>query len=149
MSTKGRAPRKASSPACESAPAVRLIWALKNRRLETAVEPDDRRERVPLTFLFSALGRHRFEREPQKLAYTGVLLASIALERSTLIDRDAHGDLTMWITRGFAAFEVEARDSGANNFTRGRETVTFTTGLDSRDERFREIERERGRRLTR
>ncbi len=99
--------------------------------------------------LLFALGRHRFDRQAQELADTRVLLTREAFQGRPLIRGDADGDLPVRIARGLAATEIESGDCGTNDLACGIETMPFSAGLDSRDERFGKIKREGGRRLAR
>ena len=105
--------------------------------------------RTRAALLFLALGGHRLEREAQKFADAGVLLTREAFQGRTLIVGDAHRNLAVRIARRLALVEIVSGDGGANDLTRGGEAMPFAAGLDSRDERFGKIKRERGRRLAR
>ena len=102
-----------------------------------------------LPFLAVALGRQRFEREPEQFAHARVLLPRKALQGCALIRGDADGDLPVRIARGFATIEIESGDCSSNDLACGSEAMAFTAGLDSPDKRFGKIKREGGRRLAR
>jgi hypothetical protein len=141
---QARDSRRAFSAAVDRAAQSRRMHRKKKRPDESGRKDSRTRAAAQSLSLLPFRGQS-LEREAEKFADAGVLLSREPFQGCALIRGDAHRNLAMWIAGGFAAVEIESGDCRTDDFARGGEAVAFAAGLDSRDERFGKIERERGR----